>query len=80
MIPGAAHRSPGISLKAGETPGKPQLGDRLTKELCDQSSPQMGPFPPNEVGRVAQYVRKGEGKKEGQEGIGTHKGRYYATC
>ena len=30
------------------------------KGLYDQSSPQMGPFPPNEVGRIAQHVRKGE--------------------
>ena len=27
MIPGAAHRSPGINLTAEENPGKPQLGD-----------------------------------------------------
>ena len=25
-----------------ENPGKPKLGDRLMKGLCDQSSPQMG--------------------------------------
>jgi hypothetical protein len=28
-----------------ENPGKPQLGDRLMKGLCDQSSPQMGLLP-----------------------------------
>jgi hypothetical protein len=39
MIPGAVQRSPGICLTAEENPGKPQLGDRLTKGLCDQSSP-----------------------------------------
>ena len=42
IILGAVHRSPGICLAAEETPRKPQLGDRLMKGLCDQSSPQMG--------------------------------------
>ena len=42
MIPGAVHRSHGICLTAEENPRKPQLGDRLKKELCDQASPQMG--------------------------------------
>ena len=35
-IPGAVHRSPGIFLKAEETPGKPHLGDHLMKGLCSQ--------------------------------------------
>jgi hypothetical protein len=42
MILGAVYRSPGICLTAEENPRKPQLGDRLMKGLCDQSSPQMG--------------------------------------
>ena len=42
MILGAVHRSPGICLTAEENPRKPQLGDRLMKGLCDQSSPQIG--------------------------------------
>ena len=42
VILGAVHRSPGICLKAEENPRKSQLGDRLMKGLCDQSSPQMG--------------------------------------
>ena len=42
MIPGAEHRSPGICLKVEENPGKPQLGNRLMKGLCNQSFPQMG--------------------------------------
>ena len=62
MILGAVHRSPGISLTAEENPKKPQLGDRLMKGLCDQSSPQMGSFLPNEIGRIAQHVRKGGGR------------------
>ena len=28
------------------------------------------PLPPNEVGRIAQHVRKGEGRKEIREGRG----------
>ena len=40
MILGAVHRSPGICLTAEENPRKPQLGDRLMKRLCDESSPQ----------------------------------------
>jgi hypothetical protein len=42
MILGAVHRSPSIYLTAEENPRKPQLGDRLMKGLCGQSSPQMG--------------------------------------
>jgi hypothetical protein len=41
MIPEAVHRYPGICLTAEENRIKPQLGDRLMKGLCDQSSPQM---------------------------------------
>ena len=41
MILGAVYRSPGICLTAEENLRKPQLGDRLKKGLCDQSSPQM---------------------------------------
>ena len=62
-ILGAVHRSPDICLTAEENPRKSQLGDRLLKGLCELSSPQMGPFPQYEVGRIAQHVRKGEGRK-----------------
>ena len=62
MILGAVHRSPGIYLTAEENPRKPQLGDRLMKRLCDQSCLKWGPFPPNEIGRIAQHIRKGEGR------------------
>ena len=41
MILGAVHRSPGICLTDEENPRKPQLGDRLMKGPCDQSSPQI---------------------------------------
>ena len=64
MILGAVYRSPGICLTAKENPRKPQLGDRLMKGLCLK----WGPFPSNEVGRIAQHVRKGVGRKEGKDG------------
>ena len=44
MIPGTVHRSPGICLTAVKNSAKPQPGDRLMKELCGQSSSQMGSF------------------------------------
>ena len=69
MILGTVHRFPGNCLTAMENPRKPQLGDRLMKRLCNQSSPQWGPFPPNGVGRIAQHVRKGEGRNQGKDGI-----------
>ena len=62
-ILGAVHRSSVICLTAEENSRKPKLGDRLMKGLCHQSSPQMGPFPSNEVGRIEQRARKGEGWK-----------------
>ena len=42
MIPAAVHRSPDTCLADEENSGKPQLGDRLKKGLCDQTSLQMG--------------------------------------
>ena len=35
MIPGTVHRFSGICLIVEENPGKPQLGNRLLKGLCD---------------------------------------------
>ena len=32
---------------------------------------KWGPFPPNEIGRIAQHVGKGEGRKEGRDGVGS---------
>ena len=42
MILGAVHRSLGIFLIVEENSRKPQLGDRLMKRLCDQSSSKVG--------------------------------------
>ena len=57
MVLGAVHRSPGICLTAEENLRKPQLGDRLMKGLSCRL--KWSPFPPNEVGRIAQHDRKG---------------------
>ena len=59
IIPGAVHRSLAFALQLSKT----QLEDRLMKGLCDQSSPLMGSFPPNEVAWIAQHVNKGERRK-----------------
>ena len=37
--------------------------------LCNQSSPQMGYLTPDEVGRIAEHIRQGEGEKEGMYGV-----------
>ena len=62
MILGVVHRSPGICLTAEENPRKPQLRNRLMKGCANSHRLKWGPFPPNEVGRIAQHVRKGEGR------------------
>ena len=63
MILEAVHRSAGICLTAEEKPRKSQLGDRVMKGLCNQSSPfiQM-----RSVGSHSTSGRKEEGKKEGR--------------
>ena len=59
----AVQFSPGICLTTVENPGKPQLGDRLMKGRATIHRLKWGPYPPNEVGRIAQHVSKGEGRK-----------------
>jgi hypothetical protein len=54
-IPGAVNRSPGICLTTEENPGKPQLGDCLMKVM-------LPVIAPNEVGRIRQEIRKGDGR------------------
>ena len=71
MILEAVHRSPDICLTAEENSRKPQLGERLIKGLCLQ----WGPFPPIEVGRIAQHARKGERRTWGKDGIGKEKSK-----
>ena len=66
IIPGAVHRCPSSCLMAEVNPGKPQLGDRLLKGLCDYSSPQMG-VPYLEINSICSHSTSGrakEGKKE----------------
>ena len=56
------HISLGIYLTAEENSGKPQLGDL---GCATSHRLKWGSLPPNEVGRIAQHVRKGEGRKNG---------------
>jgi hypothetical protein len=59
----SVHRSSGLCLTAEEKPRKPQLGDRLMKRLCDQSSPQMGSLLQiRSVGSHTTSEREKEGK------------------
>ena len=63
LVPEAVHKSPGIYLIAKEIPGKPQLG--TVDEYCATTHClKRGPLSPNEVGIIAQHVRKGEGRKK----------------
>ena len=69
MIPGTVHRSPGIYLPAEENPRKLHLG--TVHEGCTTSHHlKWGSLPPNEVGRITRYVRKGEGRKGGKDVVG----------
>ena len=47
-----------------ENPGKPQLGRGCATSYCLK----WGSFPLNKVGRIAQHVRKEEGRKEVKNG------------
>ena len=39
-------------------------------EVCATSHrPKLSPLPPNEVDKIAQHVRKGEGRIEGKDGV-----------
>ena len=72
MILGAVHRSPGICLTAEENPAR-----RPSDEGAVSISHRLkwGPFPPNEVGRIAQHSgREKEGNKER-----TWRGYFYLT-
>ena len=65
MIPGAVHRSPGICLKLRK------FLEPVVRRPSDErwSSSQIGTLPPNEISRITQHVRKGEGRKEGKDGL-----------
>ena len=67
IIPEAFHRSPGIRLTAEENSGKLQLGDSDMKGRATGHRLKWGPFPPNEVDRVAQYIRERDERKEGKD-------------
>ena len=59
MIPGAVYRSPDICLTPKENPGEPQL----MKGCITSRRLKLSPLPPNEIGKIAQHVRKGERRK-----------------
>ena len=68
MVPGTAHRSPGIYLMTEKNPGKPQLGDRLIKSI--RSVIASNELPYLQMTLVGSYNRSGkvrEGKKETQK-------------
>ena len=61
-IPGAVYRSTDICPTAEENPGKPKLGDRLKRAVRPV-------IDSNNVCRIAQHARKGEGREEGKAAI-----------
>ena len=52
-------------LTAEVNPWKPQLGE-VDDDCATSNRLIWDPFAPNEVDRIALYVRKGEGRKEGK--------------
>ena len=68
MIPGAVHRYPGIHLTAEDILGKPQLGDNLKKAVRPVISSNGIPYLQMAY-EIAQHIRKGEGRKEGKDGV-----------
>jgi hypothetical protein len=66
MIPEVVHRSPGICLTAEEN-SKTFSQDTVWQRPCDQPSPQMGSLPQYKGKKIAQHVRKGEGRKKGRK-------------
>ena len=61
MMPRAVHRSPDTYLKGEQNKGEHLLGGYTTRHRL-----KWGFLPPNEVGRIAKHVRKGEGRKDGK--------------
>ena len=60
--PGAVHLSLGIYLTAEENLRKSLLEDHQMKDEQPVIA-SKGPLTPNDVSRIAQHVRKGEGRK-----------------
>ena len=58
MVSGPVHRS-GINLMIKESPRKPQPGDHHCLK--------WGPLPPNYIGRIAQHIKNGQGRKSGND-------------
>ena len=55
-----------FALKLRRTP---ENSARRPSDWTTSRRLKWGPFLPNEVGRIAQHVRKGEGRKEGHDGM-----------
>ena len=65
MLPRAVHRSPGIYLTAKEIPGKPQLRDRLMKNMRSLFASNAAPYLQiRSVGSHRTSGREMEGKME----------------
>ena len=83
MIPGAVHRLPDIYLESSKTPVN--LSQETINEGCVNTHLlKWGALPSNKVGRIAQHVRKGKGRKGGKYGVGigivSHIGGLAVTC
>ena len=68
MIPGAVQNLLAVTLRLRKSP------EKLSKETVDEDSETIhrlkwGPLPPNEVGRIAQHVKKGKGRKKERAGL-----------
>ena len=66
MIPRAVHRSPGIYITA-EKNSKSSGRRRFYGGRTVSHRLKWGPLPQNEAGRIAQYVWKIGGKKQGYD-------------
>ena len=60
MILGTVHNILAFALQLRKTP------EHFSYEIIHHRL-KWGPFSPNEVGRIAQHVSKGEGRKEGKQ-------------
>jgi hypothetical protein len=63
MVPGAVYRSPGNLPYSGRKPRKISARRPSMRTVLPVIA-----LPPNEVGRIEQFARKGKGRKEGRGG------------
>ena len=67
MIPGLCTDLLAFALQLSKTPEN--LRRKFDEGTVRRHCLKWGPFPPNEVSRIAQHVRKGEGRKGGKDGV-----------